>query len=155
MPRNIVIDSVPISSNVVAAFLLLGRRNAGTPLLIASTPVNAVQPDANARSARNTSARPATSVCSGITSYPALSATGADPASVRARPTTIIVRMPARNRYVGTANARPDSLTPRRFAAVSSATNPTAIGTRLSFRSGNAEMTASVPAETDTATVSA
>ncbi len=34
----------PSRASVVAAFLLLGLRNAGTPLLIASTPVRAVQP---------------------------------------------------------------------------------------------------------------
>ena len=36
---------------------LFGFLNAGTPLLIASTPVSAVQPEENARSSRNTSAR--------------------------------------------------------------------------------------------------
>ena len=36
-------------TSVAAAFLLLGLRDAGTPLLTASTPVRAVQPDANAR----------------------------------------------------------------------------------------------------------
>ena len=44
---------------MVAAFLLFGLRNAGTPLLIASTPVSAVQPEENARSSRNISASPA------------------------------------------------------------------------------------------------
>ena len=51
----------PSSASVVAAFLLFGLRNAGTPLLIASTPVSAVQPEENARSSRNTSANPAKS----------------------------------------------------------------------------------------------
>ena len=49
----------PISASVVAAFRLFGGLNAGTPLAIASTPVSAVQPEANARSAKNSSARPA------------------------------------------------------------------------------------------------
>ena len=61
--------------------------------------------------------------------------------------------MPLMNRYVGTANALPDSRTPRRLAAASSATRPTAMGTRYSLSDGNAEMMLSVPAETDTATV--
>ena len=49
----------PSRARVVAAFLLLGGLNAGTPLLIASTPVSAVQPDENARRIRNISPRPA------------------------------------------------------------------------------------------------
>ena len=55
---SIVTAIVPSSSSVVAAFLLLGLRNAGTPLLIASTPVSAAQPDENARMRRNTAAKP-------------------------------------------------------------------------------------------------
>ena len=45
-----VIAMEPMSSSVVAAFLLFGFLKAGTPLLIASTPVRAAQPDENARS---------------------------------------------------------------------------------------------------------
>ncbi len=63
MPMNIVIASPPMSASVVAAFLLLGLRNAGTPLAIASTPVSAVQPEEKARSTKKTSARPARFVC--------------------------------------------------------------------------------------------
>ena len=44
---------------------LLGLRNAGTPLLIASTPVSAVQPDANARTIKiNVKAPPSRVMCS-------------------------------------------------------------------------------------------
>ena len=56
---SMVIESSPISSRVVAAFLLFGFWNAGTPLLIASTPVRAAQPEENARSSRNAVAMPA------------------------------------------------------------------------------------------------
>ena len=49
----------PSSSSVVAAFLLLGFWKAGTPLLIASTPVSAAQPEEKARSSRKTAASPA------------------------------------------------------------------------------------------------
>ena len=49
----------PSSARVVAAFLLFGFWNAGTPLLIASTPVSAVQPEAKDRSSRKNSASPA------------------------------------------------------------------------------------------------
>jgi hypothetical protein len=39
--------------------LLFGRLKAGTPLLIASTPVSAAQPEENARSSRKPHASPA------------------------------------------------------------------------------------------------
>ena len=45
----------PSISSVVAAFLLFGLRNAGTPLEMASTPVSAAQPDEKARASRNSS----------------------------------------------------------------------------------------------------
>ncbi len=48
----------PSRAIVVAAFLLLGLRKAGTPLLIASTPVSAGHPEENARSSRKTRAAP-------------------------------------------------------------------------------------------------
>ncbi len=48
----IVIAMAPSRNRVVAAFLLFGLRNAGTPLEIASTPVSAAQPDENARASR-------------------------------------------------------------------------------------------------------
>ena len=43
---------------VAAALRLLGGWNAGMPFDTASTPVSAVQPDANARSTRKTLRRP-------------------------------------------------------------------------------------------------
>jgi hypothetical protein len=150
---NIDNDRLPISSSVVAAFRLLGALNAGTPLAIASTPVRAVHPDANARSARNTSPSEERPVSSGLTSQSALSATGASPNNVRNSPQATMPSTPTTNRYVGSANARPDSRTPRRFAAVRKTTNPTAIGTRPEFRAGAAEMMLSTPADTETATV--
>jgi len=51
-----VVASSPIAASVVAAFLDLGFLNAGTPLLIASTPVSAAQPEEKARSSRKISA---------------------------------------------------------------------------------------------------
>ena len=41
MPENMVTEMPPSSSRVVAALRDFGLRNAGTPLLIASTPVSA------------------------------------------------------------------------------------------------------------------
>ncbi len=66
MPISIVTESVPISSSVVAAFLLFGFLNAGTPLLIASTPVRAAQPDENVRRIRNAPERTAQAVDEGL-----------------------------------------------------------------------------------------
>jgi hypothetical protein len=40
----------PMTISVLEAFTACGRRNAGTPFEIASTPVRALHPDANARS---------------------------------------------------------------------------------------------------------
>ena len=56
----IVVATAPRRSKVVAALRPFGFRNAGTPLLIASTPVSAAQPDENARSSRKAKARPVT-----------------------------------------------------------------------------------------------
>ena len=47
-PRNITPSSPPIHIRVVRAFRHSGGLNAGTPLEIASTPVTAAPPDANA-----------------------------------------------------------------------------------------------------------
>ncbi len=58
-PMNIETAMAPSRASVVAAFLLLGGLKAGTPLLIASTPVSAVQPEANARRRTKTRASPA------------------------------------------------------------------------------------------------
>ena len=55
---NIVIEMTPSRSRVVAAFFDFGFWNAGTPLLIASTPVSAVVPDVKARATRYMSANP-------------------------------------------------------------------------------------------------
>lgn len=58
MPRNMVTARAPIAASVVAALRLLGLRKAGTPLLMASTPVSAVHPEAKARIASSTRAIP-------------------------------------------------------------------------------------------------
>ncbi len=82
MPANIDSAAAPISASVLAALRLLGLRNAGTPLAMASTPVRAVHPAANARSTKNRKASPTRPVVSGRTSTPALSACGASPEKV-------------------------------------------------------------------------
>jgi hypothetical protein len=51
-PMNKVPRSTPIHTSVAAAFFDSGRRKAGTPLEIASTPVSATAPDENPFSSR-------------------------------------------------------------------------------------------------------
>jgi hypothetical protein len=65
MPENIVTAMTPSISRVVAALRLLGCRNAGTPLLIASTPVRAAQPEEKARRTRKASATAVSPLTSG------------------------------------------------------------------------------------------
>ena len=57
-PISMVTAMVPSSSRVVAAFLLFGFLNAGTPLEMASTPVSAAEPEEKARASRATMANP-------------------------------------------------------------------------------------------------
>ncbi len=66
-----VVAIAPRSINVVAAFLPLGLRKAGTPLAMASTPVSAAQPEAKARSSRKAAAAPVnpSAKCSSGTSW--------------------------------------------------------------------------------------
>ena len=148
MPRNIVIDIAPITARVVAAFLACGRGTPGTPSAIASTPVSAVAPDENARAMRNSE-----SVCSTSIGRSAVSATGHPPRH-STNPVTRVIPIISTNPQVGIANSEPASLTPRRLASVTSATSPTAIGTRTGTRvSGATEAIAVVPAVMLTATV--
>ncbi|CAM5655644.1 hypothetical protein SCYAM73S_01770 [Streptomyces cyaneofuscatus] len=154
IPQNMVTASSPIIASVVAAFLDFGLRKAGTPLLIASTPVRAAQPEEKARRRRKTSAKPAMPWCSGLISN---SEVGACIVSPRTRPRNAPQRSmrktPATKRYVGTANSFPDSLTPRRFITVSSTMAPTAQSVLCSMTKGIAQSRFSTPAEIDTATV--
>ena len=55
----------PIDISVLAALRACGRRNAVTPFEIASTPVSALQPDANARSSTTRPTPPARPTCAG------------------------------------------------------------------------------------------
>src|SRR5512132_3563281 len=111
---------------VAIAFLHSGGLKAGTPLEIASTPVTAAPPDANARSTRKTRARPEIDSVGGTGNCEGDS--GSVPVKRRKNDTprrTIIIN---RKKYVGAAKIRPDSRTPRRFPKVRMATNPREIG---------------------------
>src|SRR5438132_11764724 len=100
---NIVIASTAIVTSVAAAFLLSGRRNAGTPFEAASTPVMAVQPFEKAVSSMNVVSTP---VPVGIA--PAAVTGASVPVAYRHAPTASIVMMPAMKKYVGAAKRRPD-----------------------------------------------
>ena len=92
---NMVTESSPSSSSVVAAFFDFGLRNAGTPLLIASTPVSAAAPWVNERSTSSTSAMPVNASPSASRCRSALSArTGSPRSSTRVSPQITIVPMP-------------------------------------------------------------
>ena len=83
---------------MVAAFLLLGLRKAGTPLEIASTPVSAAQPEEKARASRKIRATWLMSPAydgSGASLRLALSTSGRSPAKARMAPYTAIPRTPS------------------------------------------------------------
>ena len=79
-------------TSVCAAFFDCGRRNAVTPFEIASTPVSALEPDANARRTRKRPTAPAPAA-SGWT----LTACGVSPVAIFQRPTPISAYSAARN----------------------------------------------------------
>ena len=54
MPMKRIASTPPITTSVCAAFFDSGGLKAGTPVAIASVPVSATAPDANARSSRKT-----------------------------------------------------------------------------------------------------
>ena len=152
-PANIVTAIPPSRASVVAAFLLFGCLNAGTPLLIASTPVSAVQPDENARRTRNISPSPA-NVPVVLIMYPAVSACRCWPMASRTPPQMIISMTTPMKQYVGMAKPVPDSRTPRRFRTAIAATVTAAMSVTRELSAGNAEARLATPDETETATVS-
>ncbi|GAA3411093.1 hypothetical protein GCM10018952_18350 [Streptosporangium vulgare] len=81
-----VTETRPIISRVFAAFLLLGLRKAGTPLLIASTPVRAAQPEENARRIRKAAAKEVRLDCSATISYPEVGACSSSPRTSTRKP---------------------------------------------------------------------
>ncbi len=153
MPPNIVMAIAPSIARVVAAFLLFGLRNAGTPLLIASMPVRAVVPDEKARAIRNTRAAPA-KFASGLITQSADSASRTSPRLIRTPAQMSIVKMAKMKAYVGMAKALPDSRTPRRLMRASSAVRPMARATLCWPIQGIAEAALATAEEIDTATVS-
>src|SRR5262245_8642447 len=141
----------PITARVVDAFFAWGRRKAGTPFEMASTPVRAVDPDENAcriTKRPTLTAVPSAMWLAGTTACGQLLTRHLD------RPTTTMVRMKRMKPYVGMANSVPDSRTPRRLASVISRTKPIDIQTRYLSSEGAAETMAKTPATVETDTVS-
>nr|CRL73559.1 hypothetical protein CPGR_01121 [Mycolicibacter nonchromogenicus] len=115
---------------MVAALRDLGLRKAGTPLLIASTPVSAAHPEENDLATRNTRATPTTSPWVEWILNAADSACSGWPSTkIWTNPQPSMAKTPIMNAYVGTANAVPDSRMPRRLAAATTTTVPTANAT--------------------------
>src|SRR5436190_20937775 len=123
----------------------------GTAFEMASTPVRAVAPDENAWRITNSPSGAATWASPGRARTG--SACGHPPVAHWVRPTRITANTDAMKAYVGQANSFPASRTPRRFARVSSITNPVDISTVYGSRCGANETMATTPATTDTATV--
>ncbi len=121
IPRNNVMEMMPMTARVVAALRACGRRNAGTPLEMASTPVSAVAPDEKAFRSANTPTAPNVVAAwgSGSTSAPI----GGHAVAHRASPMSTMTPIASTNPYVGIAKRTPDSRAPRRFAIVTKATN--------------------------------
>ncbi len=113
---------------VFAAFFASGGLNAGTPLAMASTPVSATEPPANALSS---SRMPSVSVPNGR----AVGSGGTGvtvPVMMWKAPMPTIASASPTKRYVGTAKMFPDSRRPRRFAIVMSEIDTNAIWIRMS-----------------------
>ena len=98
MPISRVTAIPPSISSVVAALRDLGFSNAGTPLLIASTPVSAAQPEENDRATRNANAKPTIWPCSACIWKPADSARSGLPSTkIRNKPQPIMTTTPTMN----------------------------------------------------------
>src|SRR2546430_9307940 len=89
-PTNIAIAIAPRTPSVAAALRPCGRRNALTPFAIASTPVRAVDPDANARNTTNVVTAPTPDASGGATA-----AWGQPLVAQRGKPTPISANVDA------------------------------------------------------------
>ena len=99
-------------AGVLAAFRACGRRKAGPPFEIASTTVRAVEPEEKARRRTKSPIVPAPTG-----SWCGTTARCTSPFATWKSPTATSRRIDVTNAYVGRANSRPDSRTPRRLAS--------------------------------------
>ena len=149
MPTNMTATSRPMTVSVTRAFRHSGGWKAGTPLEMASTPVIALQPSANARMSRS---RPSDSTGTSAAVTPVT--LGASPSRERATPMPMRASVVVRKTYVGSAKIVPLSRIPRRFTSMTAAMRTAAMSTRWSASDpGTAEVMAATPAATLTATV--
>ena len=119
MPTKMTPSRTAMTVSVVAAFLASGGLNAGTPLLIASVPVRATDPNAKARRMRiaETAANPSAGGAMGG----GVKLAAGSPLAIRRIPRAMSAIAPTTYMYVGTAKMFPDSRRPRRLATVRSA----------------------------------
>src|SRR5574340_348904 len=147
LPRNKAPIKIAIMINVLRALTHSGGLNAGVPLLIASMPVNAVQPAENACSTRT--------IASGSRGGGATAAieVGVTCMNALTTPYNSIPKNENRYRYTGTAIAVPDSRNPRKFNTAINTNRPSASHTRYAINSGKADVMAATPAVRLTAAV--
>ena len=120
--------------------------NAGTPFEIASTPVTAEQPEANALSSSSTP----TVAVTGKRSGEPITATGCE----RKGPTTITAKTLRMNTSVGSNRKRADSAMPNMLSAVSSSRPIRQTASRWCDSAGKTLPRLAAPAARLTATVS-
>ena len=104
---------------------------------MASTPVTAAPPEANACSRRNRLIAPVVSATSS-----GIGAGWRSPRNDRTIPMPRSTNIIAMKKYVGVANSFPDSRIPRRFAQAIAQMKATAIGTRKAYELGATEVIA-------------
>jgi hypothetical protein len=145
-PISIAPSSKPSVISVRWAVRTPGLRNAGTPLEIASTPVTAEQPAANAFSSSRTLSVVVAEI--GPRSVPMC--------GVRKwnAPMTMIANMLMTNTAIGSIRSRADSAIPNRLTNVRTTSPTSETSSRWSASAGKALPTAAAPAARLTATVS-
>jgi hypothetical protein len=114
---------------------------------MASTPVSALQPAANAIKMSST---PTAATAVGTATWICAPATGRE----RNNPATMTTEIPTMNTAVGNSTAGALVANPRRLSAVSTASPPREMGRLSGASPGKADTKAATPAAIDTATVS-
>ena len=128
------------------AVRIRGLRKAGTPFEIASTPVTAEHPDANALSSSTIPSDAVTGKCCAVPT----TATGCEWNA----PSTITASVLTMNTAVGSNSSRADSAIPNMLTAVSSASPTSETSSRWCESAGNTLPRLAAPAARLTATVS-
>ena len=148
IPRKTKPRITAIITIVAWAFFHSGGLNAGVPFEMASVPVIALHPSANARIRRS---RLMDSTGTWIGTTPVTS--GGWPRAVRTTPTATRITTLTTKMYVGRAKTVPLSRMPRRFTVITRRIAATINGTVKGCRRGNADARLKTPLDTLTATV--